>query len=269
MGEDLFFPRKLIINNFHMCRMIALLGPADSSLKENVLNEMGRLATEGVVPVGVKPGHHDGWGVAAFRQGKMVLIEKSVSSASSDEKFRELTGQIASTEIDLLVGHLRKASVGSVKIENVHPFVRDSLVFCHNGRIVDSGNIPVKDISSLHGSTDSERLFAYLAERLVNISEASSLVIEQLNSIVSEFGVKHKFTSLNFILTNGKQIWARREVDEKNSDVQKMKLMDYYTLFIGTSIKHEDIKIISSEPLRLPDFQWSVVKNHQTIDFKI
>ena len=65
---------------------------------------------------------------------------------------------------------------------------------------------------------------------------------------------------MNIAFSDGKQIWALWEVNEKNYFVKKYKLMNYYSLYIG---KGDGFSIICSEKLPLKNVQWKAIENHE------
>jgi len=113
--------------------------------------------------------HPDGWGVAYYiYQSKRPAIFKESIPAHESQLARFLIGYagfIAKT----FIGHIRKATTGSVTYDNTHPFNRYhagcEYVFAHNGSLSKP-----KRLSRLYfqpiGNTDSERAFCYLLTQL-------------------------------------------------------------------------------------------------------
>src|SRR5499426_1100684 len=78
--------------------------------------------------------HPDGWGVAVYRPSHRWIVEKSPICASQDARF----GEVATTcHGEILIGHVRKRTVGESTFANTHPFGSDRWVFAHNGTIDD------------------------------------------------------------------------------------------------------------------------------------
>ena len=63
--------------------------------------------------------HPHGWGVAWYAAGSPTL-RRGVLPAHADEAFREAA---ASARSEVVVAHVRDASVGGVRADNTHPFV--------------------------------------------------------------------------------------------------------------------------------------------------
>ena len=116
--------------------------------------------------------HPDGWGLAAFYGNTAVIEKEPVSAVDSAYLKTRLTDRIKE---DILLAHIRKASVGNLSYINSHPFairdVRDRLwTLIHNGTIFESAELePYK--SRQKGSTDSERILYYLVDQ-VNARQA-------------------------------------------------------------------------------------------------
>jgi len=110
--------------------------------------------------------HHDGWGIAFFEgRGVRHFVDHQAAIASP---IAELIKRypIKSTNV---IAHIRKATQGSIALENCHPFVRELWgrywVFAHNGDLKEfapqlSG--PFRPV----GTTDSELAFCWLMQNL-------------------------------------------------------------------------------------------------------
>lgn len=111
--------------------------------------------------------HPDGWGLASFYGGAVSLEKEPVSSVESIYLKNRLTDDIVE---DVLLAHIRKASVGGLSYGNTHPFMRrDShgrlWVMIHNGTIFESPElVPYKHRQ--RGETDSERILYYLVDKI-------------------------------------------------------------------------------------------------------
>ena len=84
--------------------------------------------------------HPDGWGLATFYDGAVSLEKEPLPSTESTYLKTRLAANITK---DILLAHIRKASVGNLTYDNSHPFVlRDSWnrswTLIHNGTIFES-----------------------------------------------------------------------------------------------------------------------------------
>ena len=106
--------------------------------------------------------HADGWGIAFYEQRGCRLFHDPAPSAHSPmAKF--LQGfPIKSKNV---VAHIRKASRGSVCVENTHPFHRElwghAWVFAHNGLLRGVTRRRLDWYRPI-GTTDSEHAFCYM-----------------------------------------------------------------------------------------------------------
>jgi glutamine amidotransferase len=158
--------------------------------------------------------HGDGWGIAFFESdddtpGKGVRHFVDKHSAISSPIAQMLKDYpIKSHNV---VAHVRKATVGQVRLENTHPFVRELWgrywVFAHNG---DLKNYAPK----LHGSfkpvgtTDSELAFCWIMQELAK-SHAGVPNVEELTYTLRELCPQiSKHGTFNFLLSNGQALWA-------------------------------------------------------------
>ncbi|MGC8645455.1 MAG: class II glutamine amidotransferase [Thermoplasmata archaeon] len=121
--------------------------------------------------------HHDGFGYVLYTS-KEIIAERSV------EPVRKMSGLYGTT----LIAHARKVSSSTKKLVNTQPFTHGNLSFVHNGTIAGLA----KD-----GKSDSYSFFR--------------MVLKDLPSAIATVR-EMKFTSLNFIITDGQYAAAYREV---------------------------------------------------------
>ena len=233
-----------------MCRMMAVI--AKDQIKQEWISPCEDLAVHGKTRSDMpEPGHHDGWGLVAYvRKDFPEYLEREPHSVTQDiGHFKKAAAAIQDTNAKAAMLHFRKISVGEPKISNTHPFVYKEWSFCHNGTIFDSDKIPLKTLKP-GGGTDSERFFLYLMENLdpANIEKSLGAVIWRIKS-------DFKYTSLTFLLSNGKSIYAYRECDPQYAD--------YYTLYATTL---NGSRIVASEPLSKISSRWEAVPNGSLIE---
>ncbi len=242
-----------------MCRLLAIIEPRNPELVKTTLAQFGELAHSGVVPAGASAGHTDGWGFAVYNPDSSLLVKKDPSSAFENPAYRAFCDVIGLVNPVLVLGHLRKASRGSVALENTHPYSFGQYSFCHNGTIMDYESLALTEPYSLYqkGQSDSERVFLWLLE-----------IIEQRKDFLKGFfeGIKHirqmRYTAANILMSDGNFLIALREVNEQNEDVKNKNLCDaYYTLFQGKNTTGETV-LISSQSLAVPDITWEEIPNH-------
>lgn len=156
--------------------------------------------------------HPHGWGLACLCCNN-VQLEKESQQASRSHYLRERLSEPVCA--DLLLAHIRYATIGNVEYRNCHPFCgRDYCGTCwtmiHNGTIFDYPAINGY-LKKQCGDTDSERVFLYLLDRinLAQRKKGGRLSFEEkfdlLETITSDMAEGNK---LNLLLTDGKYLFA-------------------------------------------------------------
>ncbi|HEX5513334.1 MAG TPA: class II glutamine amidotransferase [Gammaproteobacteria bacterium] len=110
--------------------------------------------------------HRDGWGVV-FYEGKGYRLFRD-SAPSSESELASLLRELPIKSC-VVISHIRKATRGTVSLENTHPFVRElwgrSWCFAHNGTLKGIRRWPL-DFHRPVGTTDSEHAFCWLINAL-------------------------------------------------------------------------------------------------------
>ncbi len=247
-----------------MCRLLGVAGKLNPATEKIILQKFQNLAEAGRIPRGALKGHKDGWGIAAFANGKIILYDRRAEDAAQSTHYGEVVRMLEEMNHNVVVAHLRKASVGSANAENTHPFKFGNFVFAHNGTIANYQNIPVAKTTAnmLAGTTDSERFFYYLMEQYQE--KPGQLMEETIKACVSMVGEKLGYKSMNFVMSDGVQVWAMREVNEDDEVVKEKKLLDYYTLYRAVI---DGTTVICSEKI-IPG-NWELIPNHKLISVKV
>ena len=158
--------------------------------------------------------HRDGWGIAFFEgKGARLFLDHTPSCESP------LAALVRAYPIRSLnvIAHIRKATQGSVSLENTHPFSRELWgrywIFAHNGNLTNYE--PALDGSFLPvGQTDSERAFCRLLQDLRRRFPAGMPSEEALHAAIDEFAAQtRRFGSFNFLLSNGDSLFAHRTTE--------------------------------------------------------
>src|SRR5207253_1077486 len=111
-----------------------------------------------------------------------------------------------------VIAHIRKATQGIIALENTHPFVRELWgrywIFAHNGTLHDFA----PELAGYYrpvGTTDSERAFCYMLERLRERSPAEQPTLNDCIDVLSE--ISHElalYGRFNYLLSNGEYLVA-------------------------------------------------------------
>lgn len=104
-----------------------------------------------------------GWGIGFYQGGEVLMRRRPID----DHPTIDVAKVAGDVRADLLVGHVRSATVGSLRTENTHPFRYRQWLFAQTGtlpsfeaireRLVAS--VPEFLRSSIRGETDAEILF--------------------------------------------------------------------------------------------------------------
>ncbi len=103
------------------------------------------------------------WGIGFFQAGEFLLRRKP----SDDRQGLDLAELAHGIRSDLMIGHVRAATVGAIRTENTHPFRCRDWLFAHTGSVSKwdavrerlTESIPEFLRRNIRGDTDSEVLF--------------------------------------------------------------------------------------------------------------
>lgn len=164
------------------------------------------------------------WGVGFFQAGEFLLRRKP----SDDRRGLDLAALASGIRSDLMIGHVRAATVGSVRTENTHPFRCRDWLFAHTGsvsrwdgvreRLLES--IPEFLRRNIRGDTDSEVLFHLVLSFLHDaghlrdsrasaddLRDALSSTMSLVDQVIREEGGDDEFP-VNALLSDGEILAA-------------------------------------------------------------
>jgi glutamine amidotransferase len=226
-------------------------------LSRAALAQFADLADCGVVPPGAPRGHRDGWGVVAYKEGHVAVNERAPESAYKNPAFTEAGIRVPCP--DLLLAHLRKASLGGIARENTQPFVLNDYAFAHNGTVNDYEKLTVpEDLRAARkGDTDSEGVFLWLVGRMRDADDPKKRFFESA-ALLRE----RDYTATNIIFTDGRLLFVLRQANEENVAVASGGLCEnYYTLFLGKETTGA-VYAVCSERIALEGIVWTAIPNH-------
>jgi predicted glutamine amidotransferase len=171
--------------------------------------------------------HPHGWGIGWYVDG-IPHVQRGIMPAHADAAFARTARRARS---DIVVAHVRDASVGPVRLENTHPFAFGRWLFAHNGTLarfrasarvrraieaeIDPGLRP-----TVRGDTDSERCFYLFLTRLsARRSSAEDPTLADVRAALAETvavisritdGHPPRRSTLNFLVSNGRLLAACR-----------------------------------------------------------
>jgi predicted glutamine amidotransferase len=154
-----------------MARLFGVLGNRGELTERLLAQEAEALRVYGTANLG--------WGLG-FVQGGELLMRRKPAEDSSELYPHLLARDLKS---DFLLGHVRRATVGSLKPENTHPFRYRSLMFAQTGTVARFGeiresllgSIPEFLRSGIRGETDSEIVFNLVLSFLHDLGALSEV----------------------------------------------------------------------------------------------
>jgi predicted glutamine amidotransferase len=158
---------------------------------------------------GLTDHHQDGWGIAFFEGKGVRQFLDPLPSAQSPVAELVRNYPIKSTNV---IAHIRKATQGSVALENTHPFMRELWgfywIFAHNGNIPDF-KFQLDGSFMPAGSTDSELVFCWMMQEFRKKfgpkAPSSSEIFNYLTELTLKTGSLGEF---NFLFSNGETLFA-------------------------------------------------------------
>jgi glutamine amidotransferase len=160
--------------------------------------------------------HRDGWGIGVYSQANGWSVQRGTLCAHEDDDFHEIA---VGSRGEVLVAHVRRRTVGAVRLENTHPFESGGWVFAHNGTIEDLEWLRARTsrerLQALRGETDSELLFAFLLTRVdranvVATDDDGRATDRALARALAELLGHPTLESCTFVLSNGRTLYAHR-----------------------------------------------------------
>lgn len=178
----------------------------------------------------------DGWGIAYYLNfGDTLAIERGALRAYNDPDYDSVVVQLDISKPKITLAHIRNCGSGCCchgceTIPNPHPFLRykndKNWIFAHNGHVSksllydligeeyleenppDGSGIPECDPSDTSLIVDSELYFLYL---LKHIEKNNWNTFNGVITAITELVYIDASAALNFILSDGYNIWAFRK----------------------------------------------------------
>jgi len=163
------------------------------------------------------------WGLGFYQAGEVLLRRRPIDDRSEID----VASLAKDLRTDVLVGHVRTATVGNLRTENTHPFRYRQWLFAHVGTVDGHATLRQRVSESLpdflgrnvRGDTDSELLFHLF---LSFLHDAGSLVDEPLDpsstraalrstlSLVDRLCAEQGMTTgaMNLLVTDGEHMIA-------------------------------------------------------------
>lgn len=168
-------------------------------------------------------GEQLGWGIGFYQGGEVLMRRRPIA----DREAVDMAKAASDVRADLLLGHVRSATVGALRTENTHPFRYRQWLFAMTGTLPSFDSIRERLVSSvpeflrssIRGETDAEILFyvflSFLhdAGRLNDPMTAPAHVREALRSCVAVVDgmaaeVGGEPSQVNVMVADGEHLFA-------------------------------------------------------------
>ncbi len=172
-----------------------------------------------------------GWGIGFYQGGEVLMRRRPLDEHHSID-LAQLAGDVRA---DVLLGHVRSATVGALRTENTHPFRYRHWLFAMTGTIgaFDSlrerllASVPAFLRSNVRGETDAEIIFHVLLSFLHDAGEldhaavapnavtaAMRATLAVVEGMAAEADAEPR--RINLIVTDGETLVAVRKNDADN-----------------------------------------------------
>jgi predicted glutamine amidotransferase len=172
-----------------------------------------------------------GWGIGFYQAGEVLMRRRPI-----DERPEiDIAAWSADVRADLVIGHVRSATVGALRTENTHPFRYRQWMFAQTGTVTLFDQVRERLLASvpeflragIRGDTDSELLFHVFLSFLHDagrlnqgvddppmVREALRSTITVIDGMTAEVGGDP--APLNLVVTNGDFVVAiHRATDDR------------------------------------------------------
>lgn len=218
--------------------------------------------------------HADGWGIAFFEGPGARIFLDSKPAVQSPIAALVRDYPIHSTNV---IAHIRKATRGVVALENTHPFLRELWgrywTFAHNGTL-EHFTPKLEGSYQSVGTTDSERAFCYLLERLRAHFPHAQPTLDQcftvLRTLTQEIAQHGRF---NYLLSNGEYLIAHCHDTLcyilRHAPFAQAHLIDEDVTvdFNALTTPQDKVAVIATTPLT-DNEQWTAMQPGQLIAFQ-
>lgn len=172
-----------------------------------------------------------GWGLGFYQGGEVLMRRRPID----DRPEIDIAHLAADVRADLVVGHVRSATVGALRTENTHPFRYRQWLFAQTGTVGEFdqvrerllGSVPEFLRGGIRGETDAELVFYVFLSFLHDAGrlsdgvgdptparEALRSTLAVVDGMTAEVGAPP--AALNIVATNGDFLVAvHRAPDEK------------------------------------------------------
>ncbi len=268
-----------------MCRLYGFIANEASKVDCSLVYAQNALMVQSRVDL-AGSNNADGWGIATYQDGRPVVTKKT-TAAFSDQHFSSAAEGVYS---NVIIAHVRKATVGRISLENTHPFVYGHWTFAHNGTVtgfpqlrsrLEQETAPEFQATRL-GDTDSEQYFLWLLTRLQQAGISSfagvteKLIEDTLYEAVSRLYQMclqvepTRKPRLNFVFTDGNQLaacrWNRSLHTIARQGIYNCEICGIPHIHHHETVNHRAF-VVASEPVTHEP--WTEVNNYRVLAMRV
>ena len=234
-----------------MCRLLGITN-FEYATHSDIVESFCGLAESGAVMAGDPPGHGDGWGLAYFEGGKLVVHKSGASLQREADQVHDALSRVGKSPVVIL--HLRKSAWhDSTSTRHAHPFQYNNVAFAHNGVVHDYKQLlPEITIPGLgEDALDTEVFFYhFMSAQSRGLGQA---FLDTVSRIKKE---KYRFSALNCLFSDGARLFAYRDYSKEP---------DYYSLYKACTATS---CLISSQPLG-SSLQWEMMAKEEFLEIAV
>ena len=222
---------------------------------------------------GITDHHADGFGIGFFEGKGVRLFHDDKPSANSPVADLVRAYQIKSENV---IAHIRKASQGQTSLANTHPFMREMWgeywLFAHNGHLI--AFFPEQgEYYHAVGSTDSERAFCFILNRLRSrfaTKPEPEVLFDAIAGLTHEI---RRYGLFNFVMSNGDCLFAHASTllhyIVRKAPFGKARLLDDDVMvdFSEVTTPNDKVSVIATLPLTR-DETWSQLAVNELVMFQ-
>lgn len=152
-----------------MCRLYGSLSRVPAASAHELIEAPNALRVQSAE-------HADGWGIGWWAAERSApSFARGIEAAKDAPEFSRVAGIV---QARALIAHVRKASVGGIRLDNSHPFTYGRWLFAHNGTITRFAQVQGALEAEIDpafrplvvGETDSVRCFGIFLSRLSRLA---------------------------------------------------------------------------------------------------
>jgi predicted glutamine amidotransferase len=179
-----------------MCRVFGCVAAEPVSIRHELLEAENPLIRQ-------SEDHDSGWGMAVYERpdGAEPRVVRFPEAAHADGEFMNATGLRGR----IFNMHVRRATMGELRLENTHPFCLGSYTLGHNGTILRYPRLLEPGMRHAEGDTDSEHLFNLLMHDFDD-GDPVACLRETMRRAVE----LSPFSGLNVLFSDGEKLFAYR-----------------------------------------------------------